>query len=103
MKNGVKWKPAISFFCILASLFFVSSLFSMTTGSIIVGTATASLSLFAGLLPDHYNIVKGFWFDKILSPTHTFFIRLFLFISLVSIFFFLKNYKLSIKIESRTP
>lgn len=101
MKIKLKWKPVFSFLCFLSLLFFISALFSVETGGLVVGSFTGFLALFAGILPDHYNNVKGFWFDKILPETHTVLIFIFLVVSSMSIFFFFKNYKLSLNIESK--
>lgn len=99
MGNQLKWKPVFSFGCLLASIFFISAIISPQTASIIVGSFTGFIALFAGLLPDHYNCVKNFWFDKILPGTHTILIYVFIIVSLISAIIFFKNYKLSFKLE----
>ena len=100
-EKKLKWKPVLSIFCILASLFFISSSFNPKNGKILLGAITASLAFFAGVFPDHYSYVKSLWFDKILPATHSFFIWLCAIIIFVLAIMTLKNYKLSLKIEKK--
>lgn len=99
MKKGLEWKPVFSFFCILASIFFLIALFNPKIGAIVVGFVITVLTAFAQLFELHYTGIRNYWFNKILPETHTFFIYLFITIGLMSIFYFFYNYRFSFKIE----
>lgn len=100
-KNKITWRPVISFSCLLACLFFFSSLISFKTAGILISAIIAILTTFSSLAEEHYNEIKGYWFNKILPETHNVFIISFLVIGSISLLMILENYRLSLKLEKR--
>jgi hypothetical protein len=94
--KNLRWKPVISFFCILGLLFFGASLYSPKVGSILVGSIITALTLLSSLLPDHYTWLNKYWFEKINSGTHSFFIWLTSIGSVVIGVLLIKNYHIVI-------
>lgn len=99
MARKLKWKPVFSFFCILASLFFILAIVNPIIAVAFIGFVITYLTAFAQLFTDHYNNVKGLWFNKILPETHTFFIWMFAIVSVGMIMYLFNNYRLSFEIK----
>lgn len=101
MKEDLKWKPMFSFLCILASLFFIGSLFNIEIGGTLVAFVSGVFAFIAGIFPDHFANIRTYWFDRVLPATHLFFIWLSIALALATAFIFFKKYKLSLNIVPR--
>lgn len=95
----LKWKPAISFMCLICSVVFLTTvLYGRTKGAMILGGITGSLAFVSSVLPEHFNFFKSYWFDRILNTTHSVLIWISATIFCIALFSLIQNYRFQFKL-----
>jgi hypothetical protein len=98
-RKKLKWKPVVSFSCILVLLLVAGSLISPKIGYVLAAGIIGSLATISSVIPQHYERIRLFWFDEINSATHSFFIWLTSILGVVGGWLVLKNYDIDVNFK----